>query len=420
MTTTTNILRGGIGLVLSVVVGLTGFAHAKEGDGPMDVGVMVSAGPEAEVSCTPMDSLATSIGMLMKFGKAGPVPEQIFTLHLYPGDLLMVGAVDVSVVYPFAGTEERPLAFAVSDGLVKLNGDVVGVDLSEPAGAESFAALAEADLAQLRSLKLGGQKDVDAAALGRVPGGQVIIQTADDVEAEYVAGLVDAMAAARPIGLFLSKDFPLAEHLARFEDLQYVGLPWAPAAESADLSKARFLMVAFSGEGEAPSLAPLGELAALETLHIEELGTGDLSVLAELPKLRTLSLKGGDAADVSGIPRLSTLRKLDLMGFENLTNLSGIEEFDQLTHLAIFPVPEELTDLTPLESLENLDILLVDNDSLKAREAEYDQLREALPDTEIVGFCVGSRWLLVVLAVGVVGGLGVRYWRRRARVRPAA
>ena len=180
------------------------------------------------------------------------------------------------------------------------------------------------------------------------------------------------------------------------------------------------LMVAFSGEGEAPSLAPLGELAALETLHIEELGTGDLSVLAELPKLRTLSLKGGDAADVSGIPRLSTLRKLDLMGFENLTNLSGIEEFDQLTHLAIFPVPEELTDLTPLESLENLDILLVDNDSLKAREAEYDQLREALPDTEIVGFCVGSRWLLVVLAVGVVGGLGVRYWRRRARVRPAA
>ena len=405
---------------MSVVVGLAGLAHAGQEGGPMDVGVMVSAGPEAEVSCTPMDSLATSIGMLMKFGKAGPAPEQIFTLHLYAGDLLMVGADDVSVTYPFSGTEERPLAFVVADGLVKLNGAVVGADLSEPAGAESFAALADADLAQLRTIKLGGQKDADTAALGRVPPGQVIVQTADDIEAEYVAGLVDAMAAARPIGLFLSKEFSLADNLERFEDLQYVGLLWAPAAESADLSKVRFLMVAFSGEGEAPSLAPLGELPALETLHIEEVGAADLSVLAELPKLRTLSLKSGSATDVSGIPRLETLRKLDLMGFENLTDLSGIEEFDQLTHLAIFPVSEELRDLTPLESLTNLDILLVDNDSLEAREAEYDQLRQALPDTEIVGFCVGSRWLLVVLAAGVGGGLAARQWRRRRQVRPAA
>ncbi|MDY7010439.1 MAG: hypothetical protein SVV80_06755, partial [Planctomycetota bacterium] len=115
----------------------------------------------------------------------------------------------------------------------------------------------------------------------------------------------------------------------------------------------------------------------------------DLDVLADMRDLRSLTLTLGDESKIKSIAPIA-----------KLTNL---------TELAITKIPSTVKDLSPLKKLKNLKMLVVDGDSLKERQKEYDEIRKALPECKVVGFCMGSAWILVVVPVAV--GLGI--WRRR-------
>ncbi|MBL7219454.1 MAG: hypothetical protein ISS69_05030, partial [Phycisphaerae bacterium] len=52
-------------------------------------------------------------------------------------------------------------------------------------------------------------------------------------------------------------------------------------------------------------------------------------------------------------------------------------------------------------SLKGLRMLVVDKEALKKRKVEFDRIDKALPDTEIIGYCMGSAWIFIpVLAAG--------------------
>jgi hypothetical protein len=64
-----------------------------------------------------------------------------------------------------------------------------------------------------------------------------------------------------------------------------------------------------------------------------------------------------------------------------------------------------------LEALTGLKVIVVSKSDLDARRVEYDRLRKALPETEIVGICMGSSWIMVVVAIGLAAGVVLRTMR---------
>ena len=114
--------------------------------------------------------------------------------------------------------------------------------------------------------------------------------------------------------------------------------------------------------------------------------------------------------DLSFLSNLKKLRRLALAS-ESLKDISDVRGLTSLRQAAFIGISDTVKDLTPLESLKGLRMLVVDKKVLEARKAEFDKIRKALPDTEIVGFCMGSAWIFIpVLAAGLA------LWRHRRKV----
>ena len=121
--------------------------------------------------------------------------------------------------------------------------------------------------------------------------------------------------------------------------------------------------------------------------------------------------------DLHSISNLKQLKVLTVLGAKNLFDISDVGKLKSLEYLTLYA--EELpADLSPLAELKKLKVLVVTKDDLKERKAEFDKLQEQLPNTKIVGYCMGSGWLIAILVGGVVAGLGMKKFKALAGTCP--
>jgi hypothetical protein len=146
-------------------------------------------------------------------------------------------------------------------------------------------------------------------------------------------------------------------------------------------------------------LKDLPEIQCLGLLNCDTLT--DLSVLKEIPSLQWLSLPPGiSQADFDEIlPHHTSLKGVELLGCENLTNISSLTQLQELKALTI---GWSDIDYNSLGLLTGIELIVIEEEAFSGDEEEIAALKEALPDTHIVpggGFCMGSGWILLLLPV---------------------
>lgn len=202
-------------------------------------------------------------------------------------------------------------------------------------------------------------------------------------------------------------------------------------------------------ETDMADLAALGAQSRLEELTIWECsGSGesrklDLDGISNLPNLRFLSFRDCGVADLSPLAQLPDLEWLTLPpGLTQAQFESVIEAHPNLRFLELFG-SEEVTDLTPLTSLTELQGLLIGSSAPPGPLYEMDhlqylavmedegsnsfehgvatRLKTELPSTtigRIEPFCLGSG--LILLLIPMVGLFAILLARREEdRVAPA-
>ena len=139
-----------------------------------------------------------------------------------------------------------------------------------------------------------------------------------------------------------------------------------------------------------------------------------LSALQQAKQLRSLSLglKGvpSELAALRELPQLHTL----ILGIKDADDFPGLEKLTQLRVLGLTELPRGRAALVRVSSLGKLKTLIVPKRELKRRKAELELLQGVIPGLQLRGFCIGLRHILLVLTLGVLLGLLLR-WRRRLR-----
>lgn len=424
----TRTWRLGLSLMAAALGGCVD--HGGFGYVPETVRVALRGGPGTrQVQLADHESAALIAGMRME--KAEEAGRKHADVLLLPRELVEVrlkpagrdGADELVMHYVHTGAEDQPLVFDCEGFRGLLNGRTVHLDLTDPKAVEWLRKQPRGAIEAVRSIRVNGDCEVDAAALSRLAGRGVVVMIEGDPAPERRGALVEALAAARPAGLMADELTDGEAVVARLPGLTYVGLSGKRIPDPKYLREARFLRFRFDDE-PAGSLEPLTRLPKLRALVVHGVqGTADLRALAKLKDLRSLAwfeqegsrelFKYEGLTDLSPLVGMGRLRFLTLGYCGSLSDLSAIAKLRHLHFVGIAGLPDDLKDLQPLAKLKSLKILVVDDDALKDRQEEFDALREARPDLEIAGFCMGSAWLVAALAAGVLLGL---IWRRQGRL----
>ncbi len=90
------------------------------------------------------------------------------------------------------------------------------------------------------------------------------------------------------------------------------------------------------------------------------------------------------------------LQVLELIGCEKIRDLSDVATMDALQCL-IIDLPD--IDLTPLSTMSNLRLLVIEEDKFEESTDEISGITEALPGLQVLpggGLCMGSGWILLL------------------------
>ena len=220
---------------------------------------------------------------------------------------------------------------------------------------------------------------------------------------------------------------------------------WSPAGFPANLES----LILTEWDPPLGERLLLSDLDKLENLTLADCGITTLASIEFPPNLKRLHLVGCDTlSDVTAISKMKKLESLGLAGSEvlgieetigNLSNLTRVsfpggisqETFSSITGnlekleaVEILDCPG-ITDMSPLEGLERLRILVLSCDTLPNHletlsrlelmvldQTHFEEspldiaaLQASLPDTRIVpgsGLCMGSGWLLLLLPLVVL------------------
>lgn len=355
--------------------------------------------------------------------EAADAGKDCYEFLVFDGELLGVelsGEATRVIRFPYVlrGDEKMPLVFSRRPGLALLNGEVICVDLGTKAGAEWFSRQDDAELKTIRTLLLGGGAAACAAALHRMPRSNITVALSSNSEngstdPDTTADIAEArrtLIAAKPVCLFTNKKGVGKDTIAQLSDLTHLMITSQEMPDLTKLKKLRFL----GYFDEVTTLAPLARLTRLEGLVLMECDSvTDFTPLRKLKRLRTLYIQEAEElTDLDAFADMRNLRSLVFFGKDSkISSIAPIAKLTNLTELALVPIPPAVKDLSPLKKLKNLKMLVVDDDSLEQRPEEYDEIRKALPECKVVGFCMGSAWILMVVPAAV--GLGL-WWRRRA------
>jgi hypothetical protein len=392
----------------------------------------------------------TSYAVFGAYTENEDLPE--LSLPASEGDLLYMLYEDLQFYYRYS--PENGIRYTISfDTLntrrVYMNGQLSYMELSGPTSMEAFQELTEAEIAQLHSLNISLNPPEDVISLlkqheGSLQGIGLILEDSDGS-----GNCRDLLSTLRPNYLVIDDSWGLPDpeeniSLASLELLWMEGNISSLAKLARCCSNLESLIIAGwePGQGE---LLPLSDLNKLKCITIAESSLTTLSSLEFPEALHSLNLISCDSLNnIDKLRELDKLSELSLAQCYNLEDLDVLEELEtlrrisfppnishnefrrlteSLNHLEIVEFIEcpEIEDLSPLQALPELEILLLQLeedqlgglDSLQQLELlvlTYDvfednpewikELRASLPDTKIVpgsGICLGSGWLLLLL-----------------------
>lgn len=198
---------------------------------------------------------------------------------------------------------------------------------------------------------------------------------------------------------------------------------WDPLGNGNDsLPNAKFLQSVTLVEPTITNLSFLEQVPELKSLYVVSGDTlTDIGYLYEIPSLNTLGFPFcSKISDIQSINHLHSLKwvsypvntkpeelsqiqtsfpdlqVLELIGCEEINDLSPVVALDSLQCL-IIDLPD--VDLTPVTAMSNLRLLVIDEDKFKESTDKISGIREALPGLQVLpggGLCMGSGWILLL------------------------
>ena len=155
-------------------------------------------------------------------------------------------------------------------------------------------------------------------------------------------------------------------------------------------------------------LDKLSELSLAQCYNLE-----DLDVLMELEALRRISFPPNISHnEFRGLTE--SLNHLEIVEFIECPEIENLSPLQALPELGILLLQLEEDQLGGLDSLQQLELLVLTYDVFEDNPEWIKELRASLPDTKIVpgsGICLGSGWLLLLLPFILLS----RYFIRRKK-----
>lgn len=394
-------------------------------------GAGLAAGPDEPVhlrvptkgSCVLQGYL--SLGSMSPFStirymQAGKDGRPDYSLAVFPGDLVYVvvpdepGELRTDLFFPmvFDGQLD-PKQLRAEGGRVTLNGRRIFLDLMTPEDIAATMKLPESELADLRAVRINADEPGLVGALQRLAGAGVVVSGGGVLKDK--PQLLDALVAIRPVGL-IAQGLPGWEKLvARLPKLRYLAVPAASLQPIVGLAELRQLDVIFQ-EPTDETLELLKGSTKLRSLTLMNVSPANLKGIERFGGLRRFALSNApELADVSFLRQLPQLRTLVLGNCEKLTDIGPVGTCGELRQLAVLSNKlDQIESYQPIAKCQQLELLLLNQNVIKDRSAEVEQLRMDLPETQITGFCLGSAWMLLVLPLAMVGLLLGRRRVRRA------
>jgi hypothetical protein len=340
----------------------------------------------------------------------------VLEVRLWEPDLLFFELEDPNRTFAFLHRDAGDtLRFDYAAPALSLNGRVVAVDLRNRAARSWLASPAAASLEGTAGVQLRGDPAVDLPFLERLPEGAGIFVDVVAYEDSVPAAVAAAIRAARPEGLRLAAGPGTTQLLTASAHVRYLVLDGAPGELPAAMPNLEVLILE-EGFTEPVDLETLRRFPALRRLHVAGAVTG-VGALEHMPALRSLGLLWADRRDVAELARLSRLEELSLTDADQLRDVSALASLTALASLALLGLPDDdqpLVGIDRLATLEGLELILVSEHSLAHDSVQWNGLRAARPSLRIIGFCVGSWLLLLVLGAGTTAGLLLRHVHRAA------
>ncbi len=426
------------------LVGVLVLLHAATGCQELDQSGMrpvriVATFPDANSSICLDNGKPAKYADVMAFGDDAEKSKPYAELLLMPGDLLPLefkGKYHDHVPkfwYVFRSEDSQPLVFSAKGPVVLLAGQPIYLDLSRPGAAAWLASLRPGDLGTLRGVSLSNDMDVNLTALRLLAHSGVLIDCSHRLafDREGDRRLAEAILETDPTGLILDDGTGLDHYLPRLKNLTHLVMGWPSARALPSLAEAPRLQVLYLDVSDARRTEPdqrdvkvdlgligLDRLPDLRTFFLYGHGCRfikDFTALDELRGLRHLTLSDCDRlSNLSSLPRLYGLTGLEIVCKDDIpmTGLEHLALFQKLVKLSLFCNLSKEPDLRPLAKLKQLRILVLPKKVLDERKAEADDLRKAMPNCRIYGMCMGSRWILAILAAGLGLGAVLRRFMR--------
>jgi hypothetical protein len=369
------------------------------------------------------------------------------------GDLLyMMNSEDLEVYYRYNSGDGKDLAFTFDTlGLVSvyLNGELNYLELSGSSSSEAWEALSELEISQLSTLSIRGPIDEDLIARlepfeSQLQGMGLVLENSSGP-----SGLGDLLDLCQPEFLMLDGSWELPEEYdpSLWKRLELLCIPgdepmlskliqYCPNLESLIISDWKPL------PGELLTLAPLkklcnltlaeSELTSLQNMEFPESllslnlitcdTLSDVALLSMVPELCRLNLTGCNKIQETGTlknlknlrwfsfpPHISqqefeeisySLPELEMVELIACQNIEDYTPLKQLDHLRILSLQLDNESYKGLDSLKQLELLILSTYVFDNNPEWISELRASLPDANVVpgsGICLGSGWLLLLL-----------------------
>lgn len=376
--------------------------------------------------------------------------ENELVLAAVDGDLLYMLSEELDFYYRYNSVDGHQLMVSMdtlSSLSVCLNGSLESLGLDDKSSPEMLNNLSETEMEQLGTLHITGA--LSEEMLSALQQHEASLRGTGIVMESDATNLQDLLPVCQPKMLIINDSWSLPDvessnELAGLEFLWVSGdmegfskvsaccsnlesliiSDWNPAPGEllplSGLQSLKNLTVAESG------LVSLGEIELPESLRsislfdcdtLNDLGTisefsdlyrlglseshqiTGLSEILEMPDLRWLSLPGNisqqEFRDLTA--RLSQLEVLELVGCTQIQDLSPLIP---LTYLRSLSLDLEKSQLGKLDSLTQLEIIILSDEVIDDNPEWYSKLKVSLPGSTIVpgsGLCLGSGWLLLLL-----------------------
>jgi len=395
------------------------------------------------------------------YGWFGSSPEseehKKLTLAASDGDLLYVMLDDLDFYYRYDSKDGTNLELTF-DTLgafsVYLNGELNYIKLSEPSSLKAFSLLTEPEIAQLSTLNLHGSLAEEIIPIlqeheSELQGVGLVLENGspfpDLNELLGVCGpkyliLHNSNQLPEPGGetnfkglelLWIEENIhSLSKTVACCGDLESLIISgWEPlSGEILPLSALTMLSNLTLAESKLSSLEYIDFPETLQSLNLISCDTlSHMDRIRNLPKLWRLSLTACNKIAPMTLPaNPESLRWISLP--ENITHqefeklclgLPGVEVVEaihcegiedllplqQLEQLRILALQLEQEQLSGLDSLNQLELLILTDDLFIDNSYWISELRYSLPSTQVVpgsGLCLGSGWLLLLLPLILV------------------